>query len=242
MKTIKRTVSVLLTFIMVFSMFTIVPMTNVSAAESDKFVINGKTYTASNILNMTNCTCGINVGVSGHVCCYSRAGQLYSSFWGKSMDGSLSQDDILYGSTSVLWNVDNIKKYLKIAQPGAAIRFTKYQNNSWGHILIFLKLNSSGTGAWMFNPNSDAKGNCVIKNYTWEEIKNTGNWTGCKYLWFVVWPGAKSAPKITYSATTGGASNISNISAVISGSANASNGNYPYVNSWGFYYGTSSNP
>ena len=130
------------------------------------FYINGKSYSKSTInsFGYSDCSsfCAESVAEgNGHICCVRKCKEAYYKFWGQSI-GAMSRDDLLYGYTSMAINTENVKKCLNAAEPGAIMFYARSWQHDWGHAVVFLKLSSDGSGAWILNCNYDAKGNCKV--------------------------------------------------------------------------------
>ncbi|MEE0061300.1 MAG: chitobiase/beta-hexosaminidase C-terminal domain-containing protein [Acutalibacteraceae bacterium] len=242
-KNIKKVVSMLLTFVMVFSIFAVVPMTTASAASGKTIPLN------EGLLRSVG-----SQDWKGYACsCYSLA------YCKTILDGRVHHfsEYNQYGNTqynvNCVWSKGGYVRKSGTSQSNVLKMCYDYVNSN---VPVIIHVTSSYGQHWVTvvgyqnvsNPNNMNIKNLVILDPVYGYPPRTNNYSLNSSRNYVVPSGyiqpapTPTQPPITYSTTTGGSSNVSNTNATISGSANASNGTAPHVNSWGYYIGTNSNP
>lgn len=196
MKSLKKILSLVLAVLIIC---TVIPLGTfaVAAAEprlaADEFLINGKIYTSNDLVKKINysCACNIPIGSDGHFCCFRYVQQAYGYLWGTSNRVN-SRDDLLWGIGDMRRTPENVKRCLQSAKPGAHLRFAQSWNTGWGHSMMFLKLRSDGTGAYMLDCNYDGRGHIRVENLSWKEICAHGDYSNSDIIWAVWYPYATS--------------------------------------------------
>lgn len=195
MKSFKKALSLVLAVLLIC---TVVPMGVLTAAAEtrladNQFLINGKVYTSNDLLTKIpfSCGCGITIGKDGHFCCFRYVQQAYGYLWGTSYRQN-NRDDLLWGIGDMRRNASNVKMCLQSARPGAHLRFAQSWNTGWGHSMMFLKLRSNGTGAYMLDCNYDGRGHIRVENLSWQEISDHGVYSNSDIIWAVWYPNATS--------------------------------------------------
>ena len=242
MKKAKRFVSILLTVVMVFSVFTTVPMTTAYAAGGIQTKINqlksvygdGTYFTVSGgpCWNSGGSDCYLpSIPSRGGLPAGSECKAKGNSCWGFANYAFY----YIFGSLPK----NNTKTYSPSLGDYVAV------NLGYGeHYGILVGEDSSNyyiydcNGDWSYVPSLGYKTSTCKMITSHKCAKSTFRYAYHANNYAQV----DGVSPVTYYASTGSASNITNANATISGSANASNGKWPYVNSWGYYYGTSNNP
>ena len=247
-KKITKAVSLLLTVVLVFSVFAIVPMTTVSAADSIKTqseavawlnAQDGASYNFSDFQDEdgvwwrgTQCVEFVRAYVNWLV-----NGDPWADAWG----GPTYNGDTIWQNpiwSRLGWQViDNYDAF--VPQPGDIFSSRGMHTGVVISSNALTAIVADANARNSYGPDGDP---VYVHGITWAS-KNLWKAYGVTHF---IRPNFKSTapppPPVTYSATTGGSSNVSNTNATISGSANASNGTAPHVSSWGYYIGTNSNP
>lgn len=157
--------------------------------------VNGKTISTSIAARSGYCACGKSIGVSGHWCCWNYAANAYKEIWGVgSFHQSQTNNDMLRAvcASNRRTTVDNLRKYLSKATPGANVRFdtdtVNSNRDSNGHSMIFCGLDSSGNGAYWLDANYNGKGVIQYRYISFSELVSAkGKYSYIKYIMF---PGA----------------------------------------------------
>lgn len=244
MKKITKLVSLLLTVVMVFSVFAIVPMTTVSAAS---YSSDWRTWSQGE---------SDDSDMRAYGC------------WVTAQAKMLKEINVLDGNPDDYMNWEKNNGHLdsgfyQLYGTQAPINYAKQK----GKTLSYVGTLSASSNQLISNVNNGYYSIVKVNNWHYVYVDNQKTReTGVVYFQ-QSGPGARDAqikplyssypypletytyrynysppPPVTYSATTGGSSNVSNTNATISGSANASDHTKPYVSRWGYYIGTGSNP
>ncbi len=240
-KKMKKAVSLLLTVVLVFSVFAIVPMTTVSAATYNCLfpvkggrIAYGYGYSAS----YGAWHDGVDIHSGGNDTIYAAfdgvVGATANSCYHVSC-GYACEHYSTYGNYIRINNDNGTKAYYGHLLRNS-IKVSVGQRVKRGQAIATMGSSGYSTGKHLHFELREPDGKTKINTNPDAGVSNRNSYTGYDG------DNPPPPPPVTYSATTGGSSNISNTNATISGSANASNGSAPHVSSWGYYIGTNSNP
>ena len=189
----KRRVLLMVMALIVF--LSLLPSICIHASAATTYYANGKAFpNATYPLDGSNqhCECGVEVGTGVHWCCWRFAVGVYSYIW--------DCDFVRADSNNLLRNLSASDRtltaehlYMCLSQtaPGAHLRIdndpvaTNFDND--GHSLIFLAMNTSGTGAVFIEGNYDGQGRSRIAEWSFTEL---AKYEGYKYIKYIIWPGA----------------------------------------------------
>ena len=213
----KRIFSFLLAVALVCTMLPQIQM-EVNATDSKYVVGNGVTIPNSNVpADGTNkyCQCNIAIGTKGHWCCWYYGYYAYYHIWGSYPDRSNNSSHYLrnLSASDRTLTADHLRKYLIDAKPGALLRIDKSSTPSAGdddgHTLIFVKMNSSGNGAYFLEGNHDNRGRTRIHEWTFSNLiaqYGPGSSSDYQYIKYIMWPKApayESGPIISFDPNGG---------------------------------------
>ena len=197
MKKSKRSLSIVLTIIMLLSLMPFSTITASAGIISDQyFSVNGKSVCRTTVSHKGNC--------------WSYANEMYTYIWGSGFDSSFTTNNMLrnLSDNERLVTAANTKKFVESAAIGATIRITNaesssyafagdgtaYTDGTYGHNVILVGRDANGLYCL-----EDWSSKSVTAYYTWAEFGVLYN--SYKYFKYIKWPGAAAYTGVSTTPT-----------------------------------------
>jgi len=169
-----------------------------------------------------SCSYAVGTGFGYHWCCWNYGYYVYYYAWGVEPNRYDNSTHYLrnLSASEKTFNASNLKKFLSNAAPGALVRIDALADpatgDNNGHTLVFVKMNSTGDGAYFLEGNYDGLGRSALSEWKFDNLVaqyGPGSYYNYQYIKYISWPNApaytsESAPVCAYDVATGGVNSV----------------------------------